>query len=68
MSKVSTPKAVAALVERFERDRKVFESGGYQEEQLRVESRTLTSRPRGCKARLDLSGVAGTVQQLRVER
>jgi hypothetical protein len=34
---MGAPKAVGDLVERFDRDRKVFLSGDYNEEQLRAE-------------------------------
>ena len=37
----SPPALVADLVERFERDRKVFLSGDYKEEQLRLISAIL---------------------------
>jgi len=37
MASIAAPKAVQALDDRFDRDRAVFRSGEYKEEQLRLE-------------------------------
>ena len=37
VANIAAPKAVQTLVDRFDRDRAVFRSGGYKEEQLRLE-------------------------------